>query len=418
MASAEKSHNAAAKHWPKPLELWCALEWSGVPDPCGEARPTADQQVLLPRSGQDFLLIAHRGASAYRPENTLAAFEHALFLGVDYLELDIVPTRDHQLVARHENELSRTTDVAGRNEFADRRTTRTVDRRTVSGWFSEDFSLSELKTLGTRERLRQTRPANVRFDGVHRVPTLAEILAFAESSRTASGRRVGVFVEIKHPSYFRARGLPVEEELLSVLSRSGYAERGAPIWIESSEPSTLQRLAELTEINLVQVIRCLGRPYDLRMQGDNRTYAHLTSPQGLREIEQYAVAIALCKEWAIPRNRSNRLGSPSPVIVDAHRAGLSVLGWTFRRENRFLPTQYRIGRDPFLPGDSEAEIRAFAAAGMDGFFLDQPDVSREVISNPPAARRRLRARGLWGRPRSTGSSAARPGPEPPARPPG
>jgi glycerophosphoryl diester phosphodiesterase len=320
------------------------------------------------------MLIAHRGASGYRPEHTLAAYELAIAQGADYLEPDVVATRDGHLVARHENEIGGTTDVSVHPEFAGRRTTKVVDGRRVTGWFTEDFTLAELRTLRATERLPLLRGANTGFDGLYQVPTLDEVVDLARRSRTADGRRVGVYPETKHPTYFADLGLALEDRLVDVLEAHGYAGADDPVVIQSFETANLQRLARLTDLPLVQLIDCEGAPFDLQSCGDPRTYADLVTPEGLERIGRYAGAVGLCKDVMIPRDSQDRLGEPTDVIRDAHRAGLSVTGWTFRLENQYLPADYRLGDHLAAPGDLRREIETYLAAGMDAFFTDNPDV--------------------------------------------
>ncbi len=339
-------------------------------------------------------LIAHRGASGYRPEHTLASYELAIAQGADYIEPDVVPTQDGQLVARHENEIGGTTDVAVHPEFAGRRTTKVIDGRRVIGWFTEDFTLAELRTLRAVERLPGLRAGNTTFDGLHPVPTLDEVLDLARRSRTADGRRIGVYPETKHPTYFAELGLALEDRLVAVLEEHGYAGADDPVVIQSFETGNLQRLARRTELPLVQLVHCSGAPYDLTRAGDPRTYADLVTPDGLAGISRYATGVGLHKEVMIPRDPRGRLGEPTDVIGDAHAVGLSVTGWTFRQENQYLPVDYRLGADPAGPGDLRGEIETYLAAGMDSFFTDHPDVGHlarrrhaAVSAGLPAGRR-------------------------------
>jgi len=328
-------------------------------------------------------LIAHRGASGYRPEHTLAAYALAIRQCADFIEPDVVSTKDGVLVARHENEIGTTTDVATRSGFAGRRTTKTVDGRRITGWFAEDFSLAELKTLRAKERVANLGPENATYNGLYEVPTLDEVVDLARHSRTCSGERVGVYPETKHSSYFRSVGLPLERELLRVLEAGGYDDRSDPVFIQSFETSNLRALARRTDIRLVQLINCSGAPYDLASRGDTQTYADLVTRRGLRQISRYAYGVGLCKDVMIPRDSASRLLAPTRVIADAHAAGLTVHGWTFRVENAFLPVEFRRGTDPAAPGDLAGEIRVFLDAGMDGFFTDNPDVGHEVVSDEP-----------------------------------
>ena len=328
------------------------------------------------------VLIAHRGASGYRPEHTLASYSLAIRQCADVIEPDVVQTKDGVLVARHENEIGGTTDVASRPEFATRKTTKTVDGRTVTGWFTEDFTLAELRTLRAVERLPLVRPDNTRFDGKYPIPTLAEVLDLARHSRTCDGRPVGVAPETKHPSYFASIGLPLEGPLVAALDRAGLNRRNAPVIIQSFETANLRRLNQITPVQLIQLVDCSGAPYDLVAAGDPRTYKDLATPAGLQEIKRYADAVGFCKDVMIPRDADGRLLDPTTAVGDAHRAGLTVIGWTFRRENAFLALQYRRGTDPTAVGDLAGEIRAFLAAGMDGFFTDNPDIGRAVVTEP------------------------------------
>ncbi|GEK22613.1 esterase-like activity of phytase family protein [Cellulomonas xylanilytica] len=331
-----------------------------------------------PRAG-DVTVVGHRGASGYRPEHTLAAYETAILQCADYIEPDLVPTKDGVLVARHENEIGGTTNVADRAEFADRRATKVIDGRTVTGWFTEDFTLAELKTLRAKERLPAVRPANTAFDGLYEVPTLDEVLDLARHSVTCDGKPVGVYPETKHPTYFDSIGLSLEEPLLAQLAANGLDDRRSPVIIQSFETSNLRELDRHTKVDLAQLVDCSGAPYDLVAAGDPRTYKDLVTRQGLREISRYADGVGLCKDVMIPRDADGTLGTPSSVIRDAHRAGLEVHGWTFRRENQFLPAEFRSSADPNAVGDLAGEIRVFVDAGMDGLFSDNPDIAAATV---------------------------------------
>jgi glycerophosphoryl diester phosphodiesterase len=331
------------------------------------------------------VVIGHRGASGYVPEHTLASYFLACQYGADFIEPDLVMTRDGVLVARHENEIGATTDVSGHRQFAQRRTQRTIDGRDVEGWFIEDFTLAELKSLRARERIPQLRPGNTRFDGQLEIPTLEEILTLVqgiEAQRAARARqlgqpvpaRIGIYAETKHPSYFAARGLAMEPSLVSTLARFGYHGQDAPIWLQSFEVGNLIALSGMTELKRVQLIEDSGAPYDLRLAKDPRSYADLTTPVGLAQIARYAQAVGPSKDLVIPRRADDTLGTPSRLVADAHAQGLAVHPWTFRAENRFLPRGLRRGADESAYGDLQAEIVTFLAAGVDGFFTDQPDI--------------------------------------------
>jgi len=325
-------------------------------------------------------VIAHRGASGYRPEHTLASYELAIRMCADVIEPDVVSTKDHVLVVRHENEISGTTDVAAHPEFGDRRTTKSIDGRSVTGWFTEDFTLAELRTLRAIERLPQLRPDNTGFDGQYAIPTLAEVLELARRSRSCTGHQVGVAPETKHPSYFASIGLPLEARLVAELDQAGLTEKGSPVIIQSFETGNLQQLDTMTDVKLIQLIDRTGAPWDLTVAGDPRTYADLSTKAGLKTIATYAEAVGFCKDVMIPRSTDGRLLTPTSAIADAHAARLQVIGWTFRRENTFLPLQFRRSPDPGEIGDLRGEIRAFLDAGMDGFFTDNPDLGVEVVT--------------------------------------
>jgi len=317
------------------------------------------------------IVIAHRGASGYRPEHTLASYELAIEQGADYIEPDLVITRDGVLVARHENEIGGTTDVARHPEFATRKTTKSVDGHPLTGWFAEDFTLAELKTLRAVERIPAVRPANAAYDGRYAVPTLAEVIELAQRRSRELGRTIGIYPETKHPSYFRALGLPLEERLVAQLHAAGYTGRDAPVFIQSFEVGNLRLLRGLTQLPLVQLLAADGAPFDFVLSGDARRYADLAAPAGLKEIARYADAIGPEKSMIVPRDAAGRLLPPTTLVTDAHAAGLRVHPWTFRREDEFLPLDYR--------GKPQAEIEAFLAAGVDGFFTDNPDIGVAAV---------------------------------------
>lgn len=330
------------------------------------------------------LVIGHRGASGYVPEHTLAAYAMAILQGADYVEPDLVITKDGVLVARHENEIGGTTDIAARPEFASRKTTKMIDGVKIEGWFTEDFTLAELKTLRAKERIPQVRPANTRFDGMFEIPTLEEVLAlvqsFNEQRRSlAHGKEmrnvkvIGVYPETKHPTYFQQIGLPLEEPLVKVLHRWGLNNARDEVFIQSFETANLRKLARMTRVRLVQLISDTGKPYDFVVANDPRTYADLAKPAGLKEIAGYAAGIGPNKNLIIPRAQGF-LGTPTTLVSDAHNVGLVVHAWTFRAENTFLPNEFRSSTDPTGIGNLAGEITRFLELGLDGFFTDQPDI--------------------------------------------
>ncbi|MFC7493953.1 MULTISPECIES: glycerophosphodiester phosphodiesterase [unclassified Nocardioides] len=314
------------------------------------------------------LVFAHRGASGYRPEHTLAAYQLAIDLGADYVEPDLVSTKDGVLVARHENEISGTTDVAAHPEFADRRTTKTIDGRAVTGWFTEDFTLAELKTLRAKERLPQVRPGNTAYDGQFEIPTLDEVLRLVRLAERRSGRDIGVAPETKHPTYFDSIGLSMEEPLVRTLRRHGLDSKHADVAVQSFEIGNLRDLDRMTKVPLVQLVDGAGGPFDQ----PGTTYAQMVTPTGLRAIATYADWLGANKSWVIPPATAPQ---ETTVVDDAHRARLKVVVWTIRNENQFLAPVWRIGTDPNARGDVEAEIAAFLDAGVDGLFADYPDTA-------------------------------------------
>jgi glycerophosphoryl diester phosphodiesterase len=298
-------------------------------------------------------------------------------MGADYIEPDLVSTKDGVLVARHENDITGTTDVASHPEFASRKATKTIDGLPITGWFTEDFTLAELRTLRAKERLPELRVTNTAFDGLYQVPTLDEVIALAQR------RKVGIYPETKHPTYFDSVGLSLEEPLVAALRRAGLDRPRSPVFIQSFEVGNLKQLNGLTRVPLVQLLDATGKPYDFVVSGDPRTYADLATPEGLAEIATYADGVGVNKDLIVPRDAQNRLGTPTRLLRDAHHAGLIVHGWTFRRENSFLPEDFRAG-NPASPvylaatGNFPAELRLFYGLGIDGVFSDNPDVAVAV----------------------------------------
>jgi glycerophosphoryl diester phosphodiesterase len=320
------------------------------------------------------IVIGHRGASGHMPEHTLAAYSLAIEQGADFIEPDLVMTKDGVLVARHENEIGATTDVADHHEFASRKTTKAIDGVSVTGWFTEDFTLAELKTLRARERIPQLRPGNTRFDGRFEVPTFDEVLALARAAERGRDAPIGVYPETKHPTYFASLGLSMSEPLLAALTAHGYRSRDALVFIQSFEVGNLRELRSRTQLRLVQLIEAEGVPYDLATSNNPRTYAELLTPAGLASVAAYADAIGVHKSLVIPRRLDGTLAAPTPLVRHAHAAGLAVHGWTFRAENEFLPRDFRSGTDPAARGDLIDEIDAYLEAGIDGFFTDHPEL--------------------------------------------
>ncbi len=315
------------------------------------------------------IIIAHRGASGYRPEHTLAAYELAIALGADYIEPDLVSTKDGVLIARHENEISETTDVAKHIEFANRKTTKLIDRELKTGWFTEDFTLAEIKTLRAKERIPQIRPQNTTYDGLFTIPTLQEIIDLAKAKSAEINRAIGIYPETKHPTYFQSIGLSLEDPLLVILT----ANSDIPVFIQSFEVSNLQYLSTKTDLPLVQLLNDTGKPDDFVVGGDVRTYADLATASGLQEIAQYAQAVGIHKNLLIPRDSTGKLRSPTSIVKNAHAAALLVHAWTFRNEDCFLPLDFQ--------GNPQGEYELFFNLGIDGVFSDYPDTAKNKQSS-------------------------------------
>jgi glycerophosphoryl diester phosphodiesterase len=318
------------------------------------ARPRWPYPTL---SGEAPLVIAHRGASGERPEHTLAAYELAIDQGADCIEPDLVITRDGVLVARHDAELSLTTDVARHPEFAARRRSHAIDGSAQSGWFVEDFTLEELRRLRARERWPQLRPQSAAFDGKFTVPTLQQVIDLLRAKEAQLGRRIGLYPETKHAAHFAARGLPLEEPLVRALHANGWRLADDPVFLQSFEPASLQRLAALTPLRRVQLLGERGA----------------ADAAALRAIAGYAQGIGAAKALLIPRDAAGRLSAPTPLVAQAHAAGLLVHAWTFRREDRFLPAD--------LQGRPDEELKRFLETGVDGVFADQPGAARALLQS-------------------------------------
>jgi glycerophosphoryl diester phosphodiesterase len=287
-------------------------------------------------------------------------------MGADFIEPDVVATRDHELVVRHEPAIGGTTDVADHPEFAGRRTTKVIDGVTFADqWFTEDFTLADLRTLRARERLPAVRPASAGYDGRFGIVTFAEVVALRAELERELGRPVGLVPELKHSSYFRGLGLPLEEPFLAAVETM---DGRGPLVVQSFEVGNLQRLAGLTRMQLLAAPA--ARPAD-----GERTYGEMAAADGLREIARHAEIVGPAKRYIVPRDEQERSLPATTFVADAHAAGLQVVPWTFRDENRFLPAELRRGQDPNARGDAAAEYRQFYALGVDGVFTDHPDTA-------------------------------------------
>ncbi|MEU1011101.1 glycerophosphodiester phosphodiesterase [Streptomyces sp. NPDC005890] len=320
-------------------------------------------------------IIGHRGASGYRPEHTFGSYDLALDLGADVVEAgDLVPTRDGHLVCRHEPEIGGTTDVSSRPEFADRKTTKVVDGVSTTGWFTEDFTLAELKTLRAVERIPANRPHNTLYNGRWEIPTFEEVLRWQDEQTRKRGRQVWIYPETKHPTYFRKLGLGLEERVAKLLRTYGKDGRNSPVILQSFEPTSIQRLNRLVDNPLVVLLSSAdSRPYDFVEAEDPRTVADLITPEGLREIAGYAQGIGPTLELVIPRKADGTLAEPTTLVADAHKAGLVLHPYTMRNENPFLSAEYRKGSAADAYGDVFGAFKRYFATGIDGVFTDNAD---------------------------------------------
>ncbi len=356
-------------------------------------------------NGDTPLVIGHRGASGYRPDHTLESYKLAIDMGADFIEPDLVATKDGVLVARHEPNITGTTDVATRPEFASRKTTKNVDGVNEEGWFVSDFTLAELKTL------RAVQPLSDRdqsYNGKFQIPTFEEVLDLAKAEGTKAGRTVGVYPETKHPTYHAKLGLPLEDRLLAVLAKYGYTTKASPVIVQSFEVSNLKYLRTKTQVRLVQLVDAndvnadgsmdltapYDKPYDFAVAGDSRTFASLLTPAGLKEIKTYADGIGPWKPYLIPSKQvdANKDGKPddlngdgkiderdrvmmpaTSVVKDAHAAGLFVHAYTFRNEAKRLASDFK--------GDPKAEYKLFFNLGVDGVFSDFTDTAKAALDN-------------------------------------
>jgi len=347
-------------------------------------------------SGQKPLIVAHRGASGYMPEHTIEGYKLAIEQGADFIEPDLVSTKDGILVVRHEPMLSGTTDVSERPEFANRKTTRKVDGIDTTDWFANDFTLAEIKTLKAKQAFADRDQSH---NGKYAVPTFQEVIDLAKSESARTGRTIGIYPETKHPTYHAVLGLAFEDKLLDMLKAAGWTEKTSPVFIQSFETANLKYLRKRTQLRLVQLVdgddvdkdgkvslaAPFDRPYDFAVLGDKRTFPDMLTAEGLKEIATYADGVGPWKPYLIgakqtigadgkPRDlngdgaideRDRTLIAPSNVVKDAHAAGLIVYAWTFRSEPKRLASDYK--------GDAAAEYKAYLALGIDGLFSDFPD---------------------------------------------
>jgi glycerophosphoryl diester phosphodiesterase len=319
------------------------------------------------------LAIAHRGASGERPEHTLMGYRLAIAEGADFIEPDLVPTKDGHLVVRHENEIGGTTDVAKHAEFAGRKTTKVIDGQKIEGWFTEDFTLAELKTLRARERLPALRPGSAKFDGLEPIPTYQEMLDLAKSETRRLGRPIGTYPEMKHPTYFASIGLPLEHRLLDTLKKNGLNSKAAPVFVQCFEVGALKTFRPLSKARLVQLVSVAGGPADL----PGVSYKEMVTAEGVKRISAYADGVGPETPLVIPVVDGG-LGPATALVADCHANGMAVHPWTVRAENAFLPPKLRRGTSPADHGDVDALYEALWKSGIDGLFSDFTSLSVAV----------------------------------------
>ena len=337
------------------------------------------------------LVIGHRGASALRPEHTLASYQKAIDDGADFIEPDLVSTKDGVLVTRHENEIGGTTNVSTLTQFAERKTTKNIDGKDLTGWFTEDFTLSELQQLKARERIPEFRPANTAYNDLYPVPTLEQVIELAEANYKKTGKIIGLYIETKHPTYFKNHNLAMEDTLLKTLAKYEYTRDIAPVYLQSFEVQNLKDLKRELDLHKTlkhaQIIQLYdaktSQPADFVESGETKTYADLATAQGLKDVAKYANGVGPSKGYILNFNDNGSVQTTS-FISDAHAAGLKVHPYTFRPENNFLPTPLKCSQDKpaeRCPTGALKEFEAYFKAGVDGVFTDDPALGREAVIN-------------------------------------
>ncbi|MEB3865389.1 glycerophosphodiester phosphodiesterase [Acinetobacter sp. IK31] len=337
------------------------------------------------------LVVGHRGASALRPEHTLASYQKAIDDGADFIEPDLVSTKDGVLVTRHENEIGGTTNVSTLSQFADRKITKNIDGKDLTGWFTEDFTLSELQQLKARERIPEFRPANTAYNDLYPVPTLEQVIELAEANYKKTGKIIGLYIETKHPTYFKNHNLAMEDSLLKTLAKYKYTRDIAPVYLQSFEVSNLKYLKDQLDLHKTikhaQIIQLYdaktSQPADFVESGETKTYADLATAQGLKDVAKYANGVGPSKGYILNFNSKGSVQTTS-FISDAHTVGLKVHPYTFRPENNFLPAPLKCSQDKpaeRCPTGALKEFEAYFKAGVDGVFTDDPALGREAVIN-------------------------------------
>lgn len=336
------------------------------------------------------LVIGHRGASALRPEHTLASYQKAIDDGADFIEPDLVSTKDGVLVTRHENEIGGTTNVSTLAQFSDRKTTKNIDGLDLTGWFTEDFTLNELQQVKARERIPEFRPANTAYNDLYSIPTLEQVIELAEANYKKTGKIIGLYIETKHPTYFKNKNLSMEDTLLKTLAKYQYTRDIAPIYLQSFEVSNLKYLKDQLDLHKTlkhaQIIQLYdaktSRPADFVESGVSKTYGDLATAQSLKDVAKYANGVGPSKNYILNFNNDGSVQTTS-FITDAHAAGLKVHPYTFRPENNFLPQPLKCSNKPAerCPTGALKEFEAYFKAGVDGVFTDDPALGRQAVTN-------------------------------------
>ena len=360
------------------------LSLVGCNDDNNDQTNSKQQKYELPK----ILVVGHRGASALRPEHTLASYQKAIEDGADFIEPDLVSTKDGVLVARHENEISGTTNVAELPEFANRKKTKVIDGVSIEGWFTEDFSLNELQQLKARERIPQYRPENTKYNDLYPVPTLEQIIELADAHYKKTGKIVGLYIETKHPTYFQNQNLAMEDRLLQTLSKYKYSRDIAPIYLQSFEVSNLKYLKQQLDLHKslkhAQLIQLYdeqsARPADYVAKQISTTYGDMATAQGLKEVASYANGVG---PWKVYVFKDASMTETTSFVKDAHQVGLKVHPYTFRPANNFLAESLKCSSkaDERCESGSIKEMQLYFKAGVDGVFTDDPAIGRKAVQS-------------------------------------
>ncbi len=322
------------------------------------------------------IVFGHRGAAGYRPEHTSRRTSSAPAWAPTSSSPTSSPTKDGGSSCRHEPEIGATTNVADHPEFADRKTTKVIDGVSYTGWFTDDFTLAELKTLRAKERLPDVRQRNTIYDGRYEIPTFQEVIDLRAKLSKELGRTVGIVPEVKHSSYFKAEGLAIEPKLVKALRHNGLDKADSPVVIQSFETANLKELNDEIDVPLLALLDApTAVPADVQAAGGTSTFADLATPEGLRGLAKFADWVGPSKTYIIPTDAAGEWQAPTSFVDDAHAAGLKVVPYTFRNENQFLPPSLRSSADPNAYGDAFSEYKAFFDLGVDGVFADNPDTA-------------------------------------------